>query len=48
VDTTRSSETGGAGLGLAIVKTICDAHGAVVRVVSALGRGSCFQVTFPR
>jgi heavy metal sensor kinase len=47
VDTTRSSETGGAGLGLAIVKTICDAHGAVVRVVSALGRG-CFQVTFPR
>jgi heavy metal sensor kinase len=48
VDTTRSSETGGAGLGLAIVKTICDAHGAVVRVASALGRGSSFQVTFPR
>jgi heavy metal sensor kinase len=48
VDTTRSSETGGAGLGLAIVKTICDAHGAAVRVASALGRGSSFQVTFPR
>jgi heavy metal sensor kinase len=48
VDTTRSAETGGAGLGLAIVKTICDAHGAVVRVASALGRGSSFQVTFPR
>jgi signal transduction histidine kinase len=48
VDTTRSTETGGAGLGLAIVKTICDAHGAVVRVASALGRGSSFQVTFPR
>jgi heavy metal sensor kinase len=48
VDTTRSAETGGAGLGLAIVKTICDAHGAAVRVVSALGRGSSFQVNFPR
>jgi signal transduction histidine kinase len=48
VDITRSTETGGAGLGLAIVKTICDAHGAVVRVASALGRGSSFQVTFPR
>jgi heavy metal sensor kinase len=48
VDTTRSDATGGAGLGLAIVKTICDAHGAAVRVASALGRGSSFQVTFPR
>jgi signal transduction histidine kinase len=48
VDTTRSDATGGAGLGLAIVKTICDAHGAAVRVASALGRGSSFHVTFPR
>jgi signal transduction histidine kinase len=48
VDTTRSADTGGAGLGLAIVKTICDAHGAAVRVASALGRGSSFYVTFPR
>jgi signal transduction histidine kinase len=48
VDTTRSDDTGGAGLGLAIVKTICDAHGAAVRVASALGRGSAFHVTFPR
>jgi heavy metal sensor kinase len=48
VDTTRSDDTGGAGLGLAIVKTICDAHGAAVRVASALGRGSSFHVTFPR
>jgi heavy metal sensor kinase len=48
VDATRSDDTGGAGLGLAIVKTICDAHGAMVRVVSELGRGSSFQVTFPR
>ena len=48
VDTTRSADTGGAGLGLAIVKTICDAHGAAVRVASALGRGSAFYVTFPR
>jgi heavy metal sensor kinase len=48
VDATRSDATGGAGLGLAIVKTICDAHGAAVRVASALGRGSSFHVTFPR
>lgn len=48
VDATRSVETGGAGLGLAIVKTICDAHGAAVRVASELGRGSSFLVTFPR
>jgi two-component system, OmpR family, sensor kinase len=48
VDTTRSDATGGAGLGLAIVKTICDAHGAAVRVASALGRGSSFHVTFAR
>jgi heavy metal sensor kinase len=48
VDATRSDDTGGAGLGLAIVKTICDAHGAAVRVASALGRGSAFHVTFPR
>jgi heavy metal sensor kinase len=48
VDTTRSDDTGGAGLGLAIVKTICDAHGAAVRVASALGRGSSFHVTFSR
>jgi heavy metal sensor kinase len=48
VDATRSDATGGAGLGLAIVKTICDAHGAVVRVASAMGRGSSFEVTFSR
>ena len=48
VDATRSADTGGAGLGLAIVKTICDAHGAAVRVTSALGRGSSFQVSFPQ
>jgi signal transduction histidine kinase len=48
VDATRSADTGGAGLGLAIVKTICDAHGAVLRVTSVLGRGSSFQVGFPQ
>jgi heavy metal sensor kinase len=48
VDATRSDDTGGAGLGLAIVKTICDAHGAAVRVMSEIGRGSSFHVTFPR
>jgi len=38
----------GAGLGLAIVKGIASAHGGSVRVDSALGRGACFELHFPR
>jgi heavy metal sensor kinase len=47
VDTSRSREQGGAGLGLAIVKSICTAHGAIVEVASAPGRGSTFRVRQP-
>jgi signal transduction histidine kinase len=41
----RPSE--GAGLGLAIVRTITQAHGGVVRVDSAPGRGATFTLELP-
>jgi signal transduction histidine kinase len=47
VDGSRSREQGGAGLGLSIVKSICTAHGAVLEVSSASGRGSTFRVKQP-
>jgi heavy metal sensor kinase len=47
VDTSRSRAQGGAGLGLAIVESICTAHGAIVEVASAPGRGSTFRVRQP-
>lgn len=37
----------GTGLGLSIVKGILDDHGAVIRVESALDKGTCFILTFP-
>jgi heavy metal sensor kinase len=40
-------EPGGAGLGLAIVQWIAQAHGGEVRVISALGAGSTFEVRLP-
>ena len=47
VDGSRSREQGGAGLGLSIVKSICTAHGAVIEVISAPGRGSTFRIKQP-
>jgi signal transduction histidine kinase len=47
VDGSRSREQGGAGLGLSIVKSICTAHGAVIEVSSAPGRGSTFRIKQP-
>jgi heavy metal sensor kinase len=47
VDQARSRDLGGAGLGLAIVKSICTAHGGEVKVESAEGRGSRFEVELP-
>jgi heavy metal sensor kinase len=47
VDGSRSREQGGAGLGLSIVKSICSAHGAVIEVSSAPGRGSTFRIKQP-
>jgi two-component system, NtrC family, sensor histidine kinase PilS len=37
----------GSGLGLAIVHRIASEHGAIIKVESALGRGTTFRITFP-
>jgi signal transduction histidine kinase len=47
VDRARSRETGGTGLGLAIVKHVAENHRAAIDVVSELGRGTTFEVSFP-
>jgi heavy metal sensor kinase len=46
-DRARSRESGGTGLGLAIGKWIAEAHRGEIRVESALGQGSAFQVRIP-
>jgi signal transduction histidine kinase len=38
---------GGTGLGLALVKKIVDAHGAIMKVHSQIGKGSRFEFTLP-
>ncbi len=43
----RSEESSGTGLGLAIVQWIVQAHGGEVRVKSAIGTGSLFEVRLP-
>jgi two-component system phosphate regulon sensor histidine kinase PhoR len=48
VEKDRSRERGGSGLGLAIVKHLCQSLGAKISVLSKLGEGSQFQITFPR
>jgi heavy metal sensor kinase len=46
-DRARSRESGGTGLGLAIGKWIAEAHRGGIRLESALGKGSTFQVRIP-
>ena len=46
-DPGRSRNTGGFGLGLSIVKAIVDAHGGEVRVNSAVGVGTTFEILLP-
>jgi heavy metal sensor kinase len=48
VDQSRSRADGGAGLGLSIASKIAEAHGASIRVKSQPGKGSVFEVSFPR
>lgn len=38
---------GGTGLGLALVKKIVDAHGAIMKVQSQIGKGSRFEFSLP-
>jgi signal transduction histidine kinase len=46
-DPGRSRDTGGFGLGLSIVKAIVDAHGGEVRVASAVGVETRFEILLP-
>jgi signal transduction histidine kinase len=47
LDVGRSRDRGGVGLGLPIVKAIAEAHGGTVRVASAVGEGSVFEILVP-
>lgn len=47
VDSSKARKYEGAGLGLSIAKGIVEAHGGLIRVESAPGRGSAFTVVLP-
>jgi signal transduction histidine kinase len=47
VDKSRSRKAGGMGLGMALVKRIADAHGALIAIESAPGKGTCVRVILP-
>ena len=47
VDESRSKEVGGTGLGLSIVKHAVMIHHGTIKVMSELGKGTCFTVTLP-
>lgn len=48
VDTARSREQGGTGLGLAIVKHLVLSSDGQIELLSKLGLGTTFRLTFPR
>lgn len=48
VDSGRSRETGGTGLGLAIVKHVIHQHNAKLDIQSKVGKGSTFNIIFPK
>ena len=47
VDQSRSRRMGGSGLGLSICRQIVKQHQGSIRLESAPGEGSCFEVTIP-
>lgn len=47
VEKSRSRKYGGTGLGLAIVKQLVEHQNGKVQVKSEVGKGTCFEVTFP-
>jgi len=47
-DESRDKNTGGVGIGLTIVKAIVEAHSGTINVISSLGEGSTFVLTFPK
>lgn len=47
-DSSRARASGGTGLGLSIVESLVRAHGGVVSVTTAPGKGCRFRVMLPR
>ncbi len=47
VETKRIKKVNGTGLGLAIVKHVLMRHDAQLKIISELGKGSCFNCHFP-
>jgi signal transduction histidine kinase len=48
VDTVRTPRDGGLGLGLSIAKSLVELHGGKIHLKSEVGRGSSFEVSFPK
>lgn len=43
----RHQDIAGSGIGLFVVKSLVQAHGGKIEVISQVGKGTTFQVTFP-